>query len=327
MSSSTNQGPNQAVTNVNQTGANMSAATTQAQSTTTAQTAPPPTTLTRPILSPDDIPLTPMFISDPTWPSSLTLSLQSSNWQEWSRHLELLALRQGLSSWLDGTLACPDPVTSNPKICWVWWTNDSSLRSFILQHVSPFDYDIANKLPTAHLVYSALRKRHELLGTHAQAHVMKQIIDTQFVPGTPLMDMAAKINQLHESLVKMGTPDFDKMHCVWLVNAASQHFRVLQSSLQALTRDPTCTAQAILSRLQDEDELHRRRSTNNSQSDTQSVALLARSENPLRNVVCTNCNRTGHNINFCVRQGGKMAGRTIEEARAAQIRSFPRLNP
>jgi hypothetical protein len=141
--------------------------------------------------------------------------------------------------------------------------------------VSRFDYDIIDKLLTAHLVYEALRTRHEQLGTHAQAHVMKQIMDTQYVPGTPLMDTAAKINQLHQSFVKMGTPDFDKMHCAWLVNAASQNFRVLQSSLQALTCDPACTAQTIIARLQDEDDLHCRRSTSNFQTDTQSIVLLA----------------------------------------------------
>jgi Reverse transcriptase (RNA-dependent DNA polymerase)/Integrase core domain/GAG-pre-integrase domain len=286
---------------------------------------PAPAFPIRPVLSPKDIPLTPMFISDPGWPSSLTLDLQSSNWAEWSRRLELLAYRQGLSSWLDGTLSCPDPITDS-KICWVWWTNDGSLRSFILQHVSHLDYDIADKFPTAHLAYSALRRRHEQLGTHAQAHLMKQIMDTQFVPGTPLIETAAKINQLHQSFVKCGTPDFDKMHCAWLVNAASQHYRTLQSALQALTRDPACTAHTILARLQDEDDLYRRRPSNNLQHDTQSVALLARTENPLRNSQCTNCKRTGHTIDFCVRQGGKMAGRTIEEARTAVARKFPRRN-
>jgi hypothetical protein len=183
--------------------------------------------------------------------------------------------------------------------------------------------NIANTFPTTHLAYSALRQCHEQLGTHAQAHIMKQIMDTQYVPGTPLIETAAKINQLHQSFVKIGTPDFDKMHCAWLVNAASQHYRGLQSALQALTHDPTCTAHTILARLQDEDDLHRRRSASGFQPDTQSVALLARSDNPLRNTQCTNCKRTGHTIDFCVRQGGKMAGRTIEESRAAVARKFP----
>jgi hypothetical protein len=135
---------------------------------------------------------------------------------------------------------------------------------------------------------------------HAQAHIMKQIMDTQFTPGTPLIKTATKINQLHQTFVKIGTPDFDKMHCAWLVNAASQHYRSLQSALQALTRDPACTANTILTHLQDEDELHRRRSANGFQHDAQSVALLAHSENPLRNTQCTNCRCTGHTIDFCV---------------------------
>jgi hypothetical protein len=46
--------------------------------------------------------------------------------------------------WLDGTLSASDPIT-NPKTSRVWWANDASLRSFILQHVSLFDYDIAEK--------------------------------------------------------------------------------------------------------------------------------------------------------------------------------------
>jgi hypothetical protein len=156
---------------------------------------------------------------------------------------------------------------------------------------------------------------------------MKQIMDTQFSPGTPFMETAGKINQLHQSFVKMGTPDFDKMHCAWLVNVASQHFCGLQSSLQALTRNPTCTPHTILTRLQDEDNLHCRRSMQGFHDNHQSVALLTRSDNPLHNALCTNCKRLGHTFNFCIHLGGKMAGCSIDKARTAQAHTFPHQNP
>jgi hypothetical protein len=54
----------------------------------------------------------------------------------------------------------------------------------------------------------------------------------------------------------------------------------------------------------------------------QSVALLARSDNPFRNITCSNCRRVGHTINFCTRQGDKMAGETLDEARIAQARAL-----
>jgi hypothetical protein len=88
-----------------------------------------------PSFSANDIPLTERYISDHSWPSTLVLDLRSSNWSEWSHRLETLASRTGLDPWLNGSLSPPDP---NLKIAnsWVWWTNNNSLRGFIIQHIS-----------------------------------------------------------------------------------------------------------------------------------------------------------------------------------------------
>jgi len=50
------------------------------------------------------------------------------------------------------------------------------------------------------------------------------------------------------------------------------------------------------------------------------IALMGTSGSDPRTpaVVCSNCKRLHHTIDFCIKPGGKMAGRTLEEAKAAQ---------
>ncbi|KAI0286401.1 hypothetical protein BC826DRAFT_90965 [Russula brevipes] len=66
-----------------------------------------------------------------------------------------------------GSLPCPDETTY-PAANWVWQQNDISLRSFLLQHISPADYSIVQNLPTSRATFEALRNRHENLGPNAQ---------------------------------------------------------------------------------------------------------------------------------------------------------------
>ncbi|KAI0252895.1 CHAT domain-containing protein [Lactifluus subvellereus] len=144
--------------------------------------------------------------TDHGWPTNhLTLELSKSNWPEWSRRLELLASRTGFSKWLKGTLKRPEDEES--KACWIWDSNDESLRGFILERISLIDYDLVSKRRTSHDIYEALRKRHERLGIYAQ---------------------------LFNRIVSMGPIDPDKIFTVLLVNALSVHFSYLPAAFQTL---------------------------------------------------------------------------------------------
>ena len=50
-------------------------------------------------------------------------------------------------------------------------------------------------------------------------------------------------------------------------------------------------------------------------------AAVSRPKSPHH--VCANCKKEGHLADFCISPGGKMAGQTIEEAKAAYRASSP----
>jgi hypothetical protein len=135
---------------------------------TTPTTAP---TNTKPAIATITTVLTERVVADPSWPSNFNLDLAQTNWQEWSRRLTLLAHRLLVSGYLNGTLACPDPMV-DPAAYGIWMGTDGSLRAFILEHISPDDYDYASAFDTSHTVFEGLRTRHEKLGLHAQINLL-----------------------------------------------------------------------------------------------------------------------------------------------------------
>jgi hypothetical protein len=114
----------------------------------------------------------------------------------------------GFSSWLDGSLECPDQ-SLYPDAHRVWKKNDHIFREFILEHISVDDYQQVYRLNNCHEIFEELRKRHELLGIYAQAALFKKAFDIQFRYDTPLSETILEIRLIHERTIKMGalTPD------------------------------------------------------------------------------------------------------------------------
>ena len=78
--------------------------------------------------------------------------------------------------------------------------------------------------------------------------------------------------------------------------------------------DPSFSSETIMRRLRQEDSLMRCRAEQNSQTPSTAFAAHGRGK-PWP--VCTDCKKLGHLVDFCIRPGGKMAGRSIKEARTA----------
>src|SRR6266851_7247301 len=73
-------------------------------------------------------------------------------------------------------------------------------------------------------------------------------------------------------------------------------------------------ANTILRYFQQEDAMTRAHAT---QSGTTATALAAiQRDKPLR--ICSNCNKEGHLTTYCIKPGGSMARKTLEEAHTAQ---------
>jgi transposase InsO family protein len=264
-------------------------------------------------LGPDDVPLTLQYINDNAWPSDFKLDLELSNWDEWSFQVTLLAGRQGFRKWLTGSFPQPK-IDTHAKAHHIWASNDDSLKSFLFSHISRADFRNVSLLATAHEVFEALRQTHEKLGLHVQMMLIDKALSIRSRPDHPLLKTAEEIDSLHARIEAMGQINFDDLRSVFLLHCLSENHSVMRSHLLNIADDPKFSSRSILRRFAQEDSMTRQ--DNETQSHTPSI-LVAQSNGRSR-ALCTNCKRTGHLADFCIQPGGKMAGRSIDDAKAAQ---------
>ncbi|KAH9004081.1 hypothetical protein EDB86DRAFT_3072421 [Lactarius hatsudake] len=233
---------------------------------------------------------------------------------EWDRRLNLIVNQRNFFYYLDGSFPCPDPAV-HPNAALNWRLNDRALRAFILEHVSDAEYDVASLFTAARDVYDALRKMHENFGLHPQVHIMRKALDVRFSFAAPL-DLSRTLNdidRLHDKFTKMGKMDDDKLKIILIMNALKTLPQLQYIIDELLESSPTITSADIEGRIRREEQLlwHREKLC---LSDNTALAAVANKTRP----TCANCKRPNHRPEFCVAPGGSMAGKTIDEARAAQ---------
>ena len=254
------------------------------------------------------------FYSDSSWPSDLTLDRLKGNWNEWNRRLKIIVDQRGFGTYLNGTLVCPDAALY-PRSASSWQINNLALRGFILEHISDEDFDSVESSADAHDVYETLRKAHQHQGLHAQVHVIKEILDIRFTPSTiPYSRTLSKLEKLHDKFTKMGKMDETKLQIIWTLNALNE-CQTLQSSINDLLENSSTTYADVKRRILREEETAIRRGQYTPNSDNTALLTVSNRNN---RPICANCKRANHRTEFCISTGGAMAGKSIEEARAAQ---------
>jgi len=257
------------------------------------------------------------LIADPTWPSTLILDLSESNWIKWSRRVTLVSERCAVPKYLKGTLACPDP-TIDPDAYEVWGTNDTALRAFMLVHMSSDEFEYASPFDTSHTVFEALRACHEKLGPHAQINLLLKEFSIFYKPSIPMTATSKQLRDLHERMKKMGKIDEDKLFLFVIINALGRHYPQLQLDIHGMTDDPSFDWAAAIRRIDTEAALAQRRAEMAVTPSTIVLMGTSSSDPKTPTIVCSNCKRLHHTIDFCIKPGGKMARRTLEEAKTAQ---------
>jgi hypothetical protein len=261
------------------------------------------------------------FTSDSSWPSDLMLDRSKSNWEEWNRRLNLVVDQCLYSRYLDGSFICPDSAL-HPKANLIWKGNDRALHAFILEHVSNIDYGIASKFLVAHDTYEALRRNHKNLGYHAQVHIMKEALDVRVLltPPINLSRSLDEIDRLHDRFIKMGQMDDDKLKIILIINSLDPLPQLQSTINELLQSSPTITSTDVKQCIIREEQLLIRREKmgiplGSNPVENSPLAAVTHKSNP---PICANCKRPNHRTEYCIAPGGQMAGKTIDEARAAQ---------
>ncbi|KAH9975636.1 hypothetical protein BJV74DRAFT_888800 [Russula compacta] len=129
------------------------------------------------------------------------------------------------------------------------------------------------------------------------------------------MKTVKEANALYKWIIAMGLFDNDQLCSVILINLLSDHYKHIQLNLMSTVDDPYFDSNIIMCCLQQEDNLNKHCSEQNSQSN---ITVLAAQNCGRPHTICTHCKRPGHLAKFCIQPGGKMAGHTVEEAHNAQ---------
>ena len=272
---------------------------------------PPPPNPPRPI--PGDPLYTVQYCYDPAWPADLRLDPTLSNWAPWSRRLRLLCKRQGLGTWLEGPFSPPD-ANADPHAHRVWTINDQSLTAFILQNVCEQDYKDVCDFPTSRVIFAELRERYEKLGPHTQINLIERAARTEFTPDVRLSQTWNELDNIIGQSEAIGPIDHKRLQIACAIKGLGKHYEHLQSTIQSMTNQPGFTIKDIARRIFEEDNLIWNRKEAGLIPTSSALATQAK---PRGKTTCSHCKRVGHFAEYCVQPGGKMAGRTVEEAKAA----------
>lgn len=221
--------------------------------------------------------------------------------------MRLFAGIKGLTKWLDGTLKLPDQATY-PEAHRIWKINDDALRAFIFGNISQGDYHAVSHLQESHAVFEELRKRHDL-SLLEKFDLFKNALDIRFNVNTPLSETIHEIMTIHAKIVDMGIMEPDHLKCILLASALldQPEFHHIQVAIMDVEDSPDFSSNTILRLLEREGSLQRFRS-----------AFGAVKGDRATKATCSICKSANHTENFCIRPGGKMAGQSLDKARAAQ---------
>jgi hypothetical protein len=167
------------------------------------------------------------YLTSSGWPEGLILKLYKSNWTEWNWCLKLLAARMGFIKWLNNLIPQPD-TSLYPKAATIWDSNDNSLHTFILKHISIVNFKLVKKYHSLWDMFQALHHWHEKLGLYAQLLLLKEALEIHFNMDTSLSTTITWIWELHNCIYSMGPIDQGKLFSVLLINALGNQSPHLQ---------------------------------------------------------------------------------------------------
>jgi len=220
--------------------------------------------------------------------------------------MSLFAGSKGLTKWLDGNLKLPD-LSTYPRAYWIWKINDDALRAFIFGNISKGDYHAVSHIQESHAVFEELRKRHELSPLEKMG-LFQKALDIRFNVNTPLSETIDEIMTIHAKIADIGIMEPDHLKCILLASALldQPEFHHIRLAITDVEDSPGFSSTTILHLLEREESLQRFRS-----------AFGAVKGNRATKATCSICKSADHTENTCIQPGGKMAGQSLDKARAA----------
>lgn len=247
-------------------------------------------------------------IKEGYWGTEPVLDKIADNWHSWSNHIwRVLQLSSGLDRHLDGTAYEPDPALE-PRANTNYSINDTAVRAYIYTKCATPELEFIENCPSAISMWTTLKGRHELQGPISQVTLIQEALLVRYSLTTPFSDMTTKLRDLNRRIWDMGAPTAEKFLCILMLLALSPpELRGIRDSvangLSTSTSANPFGPSNIIARLDTEQQIIAADVTKSTVVPAE--ALVARSSGSrCSSSVCTNCKRTGHEVEYCVRVGG-----------------------
>jgi len=149
---------------------------------------------------------------------------------------------------------------------------------------------------------------------------MQEAFSIRYSLSTPFADTSDKLRTLNDRIWAMGAPTSDSFLVILMLLALSpSDFRGVRdaaiSGLASASASSPYTAGHIRSRLDLEQQVI---NAETACSCPTGEALAAKLDSSRTTAFCTNCKRPKHTADYCVRPGGGLAGKSVDEAMAIQ---------
>lgn len=307
----------------------------------TAPTAPTAESPGRPILDITDAEGAEMRRTDNSAPviSQIKVSLcysgellakDDGKWTPWSKFMKLKLMMSGLYEYIFDPPDIPHRTFKPCAYC-NWNLNDRLACSFLMLGLSKSEHNLASDSISAKELWEYLQARHGGAGPVQQVCLLQEALTTKCSPAEPITKTIDRIYEKINRMFDVGTVTKDLLQSIAALFSLSDNSlyasarSIISRDLAAATAAMSYGPDKIRRFLENEQTLY---AAERGMPDPQPTVLATRSMTRRDELVCDACktrgrtNYTGHTKLWCILEGGGMAGKMLDEAKAAHVAHY-----
>jgi len=251
------------------------------------------------------------------------------NWKVWSSMIRDNLAMCGLGNYIkdlpkDSTIildAAVQPIAFDN-----WTTNDGMARAYIRLNCTPVEHELLDDIDTAYKCFKALETYHLDEGPVKQVNLIQNALAQRVARDKDQVSNCRKIREdIRRAFDMPGgimAETFINITLLIILGCGHEHLRaMIQRDMQAATAGVPFKSEQIMLYLEQDLQLLLGDEQRSGTADAVALAAQSSQKRGTRSSPeCSNCHWTSHTADFCVRAGGGMAGKSIEEAQAAKRR-------
>ena len=253
------------------------------------------------------------------------LDRTKGNWKKWSAAIRLDLDMMALGSHIDAKRCFSPDQTIRPTSYENWLSNDLAVRSFIAKSCTDLERELFENVATARKCWEVLEAVHRAEGPVKQMELIRNAFNSRITRDGDQVVKARKIvEDIQRAFDMPGGLSRDIFICITLLTVLGDghdHTRsIILRDMQNATASNPFLPRQLISYLEADLQLIIGDANRASSSTTVALAAKLAPNKSRTSVICSNCQKPNHTDLYCISAGGGMAGKTIEESKAARKR-------